>query len=250
MGAIILPTGSTSNFLGSSTVSGKGSFSSHFISRGTEVISGHGSLGVLYLAGTSNTAGVTTSGSGALSVVANLGSATQTNSGSGSVLIGLSSSAGSLNVSGNGSMLVAYVTGSQVSSVTAANAFQLGVGINSTATSFQVGDISSNGVLLNGANGTITSTGGRIKDTTRVTTTYTILVTDCVVFANSDAGSYTVDLPAGVEGQTLRVINSGSSSNTITVDGDGTETIYSSLTFALEDNESIEITYNADDGWM
>ncbi len=98
--------------------------------------------------------------------------------------------------------------------------------------------------------GTIISTGGRIKNTTRVTTTYTILVTDCVVFANSDAGDYTVDLPAGVEGQTIRVINSGSSSNTITVDGDGTETIYSSLTFALEDNESIEITYNADDGWM
>ncbi len=109
-------------------------------------------------------------------------------------------------------------------------------------------DDSTSGRLT--AAGFTASIGGRIKSTTRVITTYTILVTDSVVFANSDAGDYTVTLPAGVEGQTIRVINSGSSANTITVDGDGTDTIYSSLTFALEDNESIEITYNADDGWM
>lgn len=89
------------------------------------------------------------------------------------------------------------------------------------------------------------TTSGRIKNTTRVTTTYTILVSDEVVFANTDSAGYTVTLPTGVEGQALKIVNSGSSGNTLTVAG----SIYGGTDFTLNDGESIEITYNATDDW-
>jgi hypothetical protein len=91
---------------------------------------------------------------------------------------------------------------------------------------------------------------GRIKNTTRVTTTYTILVTDEVVFANTDGSTYTVTLPAGVEGQTLKINNSGSSTNNLTVAPDGAEDLLGdNSNFTLSDGESLVITFSSDDGW-
>jgi len=91
---------------------------------------------------------------------------------------------------------------------------------------------------------------GRIKNTTRVTTTYTILVTDDVVFANTDSAGYTVTLPTGAEGQTVKVINSGSTSNTLTVAPNGAEHLMgANSSFALYDAETLILTYSATDGW-
>ena len=99
-------------------------------------------------------------------------------------------------------------------------------------------------------NASLTTSQGRIQNTTRATTTYTILVTDDVIFANTDGGTWTVTLPAGVEGQTFKIINSGSSANNLTVAPDGSEhLIGANSNFTLTDGETLVITYNATDGW-
>jgi hypothetical protein len=66
--------------------------------------------------------------------------------------------------------------------------------------------------------GTITTGGGRIVNTTRVTTTYTVLVTDDNVFCNTDGGDFAITLPA-LDAHTFRIINTGSGTLTITPDG-------------------------------
>ena len=40
----------------------------------------------------------------------------------------------------------------------------------------------------------------KIVNTTRVTTTYTALVTDYMIFADTDGGAFTLTLPVGIEG--------------------------------------------------
>ena len=97
--------------------------------------------------------------------------------------------------------------------------------------------------------GTVTSVG-RIKGTTRVTTTYTILVTDEIVVGNTDGGAFTATLPAGAQGRTFRVINSGSTGLDLTLAPNGAEDLIGANTnFTLHDGESIEITYDTTDGW-
>jgi len=94
------------------------------------------------------------------------------------------------------------------------------------------------------------ATANRIKGTTRVTTTYTILVTDEVIFGNTDSAGYTATLPAGAEGRTFKIINSGSSGNTLTLAPAGSEHLIGvNSSFLLLDGESLDITYNATDGW-
>ena len=95
-----------------------------------------------------------------------------------------------------------------------------------------------------------TTTFGRIKTVTRQTTTYTILVTDSVVFGNTDSAGFTATLPAGVSGQTFKVINSGSSGNTLTVTPDGSEDLLGvNSSFSLFDGEALNITFDSTDGW-
>jgi len=99
------------------------------------------------------------------------------------------------------------------------------------------------------AQGTITS-DGRVKGTTRVTGTYTILVTDEVVFGNTDGGAFTATLPPGAQGRTFKVINSGSSGNALTLAPDGAEHLIGvNSNFVLNDGETLDLTYDATDGW-
>lgn len=97
---------------------------------------------------------------------------------------------------------------------------------------------------------TLETTKGRIKSTTRITTTYTVLVTDHNIFCNTDGGAFTTTLPVGAEGQHLKLINCGS--NTLTVDPDGSEELYGAgagVAATLAAGEIIDITYNATEGW-
>ncbi len=98
--------------------------------------------------------------------------------------------------------------------------------------------------------GTIETTSGRVRNTTRVTTTYTVLVTDDRVFANTDGGDYTITLPAGVDGQEFRIVNCGTSGNTLTIAPNGAEKIIgvnSSIT--ADDSETIILTFESVEGW-
>lgn len=90
---------------------------------------------------------------------------------------------------------------------------------------------------------------GNIVPTTRVTTTYTVLVTDRVVYCDTDGGAFTATLPAGVEGQTFRLINCGSAGLDLTIDGNGAETVRGAATQIVSDSEIMILVYNATEGW-
>jgi hypothetical protein len=97
-------------------------------------------------------------------------------------------------------------------------------------------------------NATTNTQAGRIKNTTRVTTTYTILTTDDRVFCDTDAGAFTVTLPVGVEGQEFRIINSGS--NNLTIAPNGAELINGvNSNYTLLNGDVIILTYETTDGW-
>jgi hypothetical protein len=98
-------------------------------------------------------------------------------------------------------------------------------------------------------NATIHSNGGRIVNTTRQTGAYTALVTDHAIYGDTDGGAWTLDLPAGVDGQMFMITNCGSSGNDLTVDGDGAEEINGALTQILSDEESIIIIFETTEGW-
>lgn len=90
---------------------------------------------------------------------------------------------------------------------------------------------------------TLTTQGGRVKNTTRYTSTQTILVSDEEVFCN---GTFTVTLPIGVNGQTFRIINSGTGTITIT----SSELIIGSTSdVILNTGDVIILTFETTDKW-
>ena len=98
-------------------------------------------------------------------------------------------------------------------------------------------------------NALLATSQGRTANTARVTTTYNVLVTDEVIFCDTDGGAFTITLPAGIEGQHFKIINCGSAGLDLTVDGDGTEKVYGELTQAIPDESVIDLHYNATEGW-
>lgn len=110
--------------------------------------------------------------------------------------------------------------------------------------------VTDNGdLILSPAVATETTTGRKVK-TTRVTTTYTILVTDDNVFCDSDSGAFTVTLPAGVDGQKFRIINTGSSGNIITISPNGSELLEgANATRSITDGDVIILVYETTEGW-
>jgi len=93
------------------------------------------------------------------------------------------------------------------------------------------------------------TTGGRIVNTTRETTTYTVLVTDDAIYCDTDGAAWTLTLPAGVDGQRFFITNCGGSGNDLTIDGDGSEEINGELTQLLSDEDSIIIIFESTEGW-
>ncbi len=93
------------------------------------------------------------------------------------------------------------------------------------------------------------SGGGKQDIVRRVTTTYTVVGNDHVLFCDTDDGAWTLTLRAGVSGKNLKIINCGSSGNDLTVDGSGTETVYGELTQTVSDGEVIDIHYHPVEGW-
>jgi hypothetical protein len=89
---------------------------------------------------------------------------------------------------------------------------------------------------------------GRKLKTTRVTSTpYAILATDDQIYLA--ASSSVADLPAGVDKQTYRIINTDTASKT--VNANGTDKLFGTVSgsFTLMPGNSIEITFETTDGW-
>ncbi len=79
---------------------------------------------------------------------------------------------------------------------------------------------------------------------------YAILVTDRVLFCNTDSAAVTANLPAGVEGQTFKIVNSGVGADAVSLVPNGAEELIGeNSAWLLYAGETLEITYNATDGW-
>lgn len=77
---------------------------------------------------------------------------------------------------------------------------------------------------------------------TTYTTTATIGAGQDVVLADTDSGAWTLTLPPAADRfKVLSIINIGASGNTLTVDGNGSETINRATTVALADLDAIRI---------
>ena len=87
----------------------------------------------------------------------------------------------------------------------------------------------------------------RITDTD---STYTVLSTDGVILADTDDGVIIINLPAGSAGKHYRIVNTGSSGNSITLVPDGAELLFGdNANEALYDGESLDMVYNTTEGW-
>lgn len=96
----------------------------------------------------------------------------------------------------------------------------------------------------------LTTTAGRIQNTTRKTTTYTIVANDENVFCDTDGGAFTATLPAGVDGTHYKVMNCGTSAELLTVAPDGSELLIGeNSNFTLNDGEALDLVYETTEGW-
>jgi hypothetical protein len=106
------------------------------------------------------------------------------------------------------------------------------------------------GLFVNAGNDQVETHGGRIVETTRVTASpYAVVNTDHHLFVDTDSGAITVNLQAGADGRTLRIINVGSSGNAVTVSPSGAETIRGGASLTLTDGQSTILTYETTEKW-
>lgn len=85
---------------------------------------------------------------------------------------------------------------------------------------------------------------------TRVTTTATIGNSARQWNCNTDSAGYTVTLPVGVAGEEYKVVNTGTSNNTLTIAPNGSEDLLGeNSNFSLADGEALTVAYDATDGW-
>jgi len=98
---------------------------------------------------------------------------------------------------------------------------------------------------------TLTTTGGRKQKITRVTSNYTLLVTDHIVFVNTDSGDVTINYPAGIQGTEYKIVNTGTSGNQVFCIPNGTEKLLGfNSAFTLNDRESLIDNFDNTDGWF
>ena len=88
------------------------------------------------------------------------------------------------------------------------------------------------------------------RTTTRVIATATIADTDYQWNGNTDAGGFTLTLPAGIQDANYKIVNTGTSSNILSVAPNGSENLIgANSAFDLQDGESLIISYDTTDGW-
>lgn len=85
---------------------------------------------------------------------------------------------------------------------------------------------------------------------TRVTSNTTIATTDYQWHGNTDAGGITITLPVGVQGQEYKVVNTGTSGNTLVIAPNGIEKLLGeNSSFDLVDKEALIVAFDSNDGW-
>jgi len=114
----------------------------------------------------------------------------------------------------------------------------------------QAGNIAA-GLVNLGLFSSATLTGALVTTTRLVVgdSPYTVLATDEVIYADTDGGALTVNLPAGVDGAHYVVINCGSAANTVTLNPNGAEKICGEVSQTLYDGEVLDIHFETTDGW-
>lgn len=111
-----------------------------------------------------------------------------------------------------------------------------------------IANAGSNNTIISSTAQVTTSNAGQVVKTTRVTTTYTILTSDHNVFCDTDGGAFTTTLPAGVDGQYFRIVNTGS--NNLTISPSGAELLIGvNSNFILFPDEALTIVYEPNSGW-
>ena len=101
-------------------------------------------------------------------------------------------------------------------------------------------------------NGEFQTSEARNVSITRVTSaTYTVLNTDHIIFANTDLNAITITLLPGVLGSSLRIINTGSGSNLLTITPSGAEKLIGeNSNYYRKSSEALIIEYETTDGWF
>lgn len=67
---------------------------------------------------------------------------------------------------------------------------------------------------------------------------------------NTDSAGFTYTLPAGVDGTQYRIVNTGTSGNTLTISPNGSDNLLgANSSFDLSDGEALIIIYDSNDGW-
>ncbi len=99
---------------------------------------------------------------------------------------------------------------------------------------------------------TLVSTGGRIVNTTRITSgPYAILSTDEVIVIDTDGGAITANLPAGVDGTHYKVSNVGSSGNAASLAPNGDDLLAGvNATFDILDGETLDLHFETTEGYI
>ena len=97
--------------------------------------------------------------------------------------------------------------------------------------------------------GTLITTGRRVQ-VDRYTANQTLDADNHHVFGNTDGGAFTISLPAGVNETNYRIVNTGTSGNSLTITPNGAENLLGANSiFILLDGESLIITFETTDHW-
>ncbi len=103
--------------------------------------------------------------------------------------------------------------------------------------------------ITDNGDGTITLGQAKPRAIT-VSSSYTALSNDSIIYADTSSGAITITLPAGISGKWYKIVNSGSSSNNVTVTPNGTDTLFGdAASFGMIDYEIIDIHFDETNGW-
>jgi hypothetical protein len=79
---------------------------------------------------------------------------------------------------------------------------------------------------------------------------YVPVESDSDIFMNTDTGNMIVNLDAGLDGQKLRIINAGTSGNTVNINPNGSEDLLGeNSAYEIDDTDVLIITFSITEGW-